>query len=248
MKGWAISSRPGSWSKIEEHMKLIIADGDENTNTCSSGAPRWCRSRSRPRSRSCCAAAREQARGSSIRPPVLLQVGSKQAHPRPEALGRGVELSLGQLLFALRRRGLLAGQKDAEGALKGLITERDIPIEPKGVDLFMVPNSLHMIIAGNEEWIVPASHDERRYAAQDVSSEKVGDNEYFAALVTRLDTVVLRRCDDLLAMDLKGWHPPTTFPRPLPDRQKAITQHGMDAFIEQVCHDWLPAVRLRQRL
>jgi hypothetical protein len=75
-----------------------------------------------------------------------------------------------------------AGDKQGEGVLKALITEKSIPIEPKGVDLFSVPNRLKIIIASNSDWVVPASGDERRYFVLDVSSARRGDLDYFDKL------------------------------------------------------------------
>jgi len=41
---------------------------------------------------------------------------------------------------------------------------------------------LHLIIASNSEWIIPASHDERRYAVWDVPDTYVGNLPYFDAI------------------------------------------------------------------
>ena len=67
------------------------------------------------------------------------------------------------------------GDKAGEGELKRLITEPTLVIEPKGVDSFQVRNSLHVIIAGNEEWLVPASGDERRFAVVGNQSQCLQD-------------------------------------------------------------------------
>ena len=56
------------------------------------------------------------------------------------------------------------GDKRAEGALQRLITEPHLFIEAKGRDGTSVPNMLHVLMASNEDWIVPAGEGERRYA------------------------------------------------------------------------------------
>ena len=136
------------------------------------------------------------------------------------------------------------GDVAGEGALKGLVTERTIPIEPKGIDLLMVENHLHIIIAGNAEWVVPASDDERRYAVQDVSPHIRALSEphriaYFEALFDQIENGgAAAMLYELLNMDLKGWHPrqgiPTTDAL---DKQKQATRQGVDALIEQLCND-----------
>ena len=67
------------------------------------------------------------------------------------------------LLFA--DEAIWAGDKGAEGVLKMLITADEIPIERKGVDVIMAKNHLHLILASNHDWIVPASSpdEERRF-------------------------------------------------------------------------------------
>lgn len=110
------------------------------------------------------------------------------------------------LLFA--DEAFWAGDKAGESTLKGLITEPTLFIEQKGIDGSLWKNHLHVIMAANADWAVPASHDERRYVAVDVSDNRVGDRKYFTSLNAEMDNgglgAMLR---DLLAMDLRGWHP-----------------------------------------
>jgi hypothetical protein len=49
--------------------------------------------------------------------------------------------------------------------LKGMMTEKVLMIEPKGVNAFQWPNRLGIYMAANAKWVVAASHDERRFAA-----------------------------------------------------------------------------------
>jgi hypothetical protein len=76
-----------------------------------------------------------------------------------------------------------AGDRSAEGTLKGLITEETIQVEPKGKDSFSVRNNIRLIVASNEDWVVPASLDERRYFVLDVKDDHMQDTEYFGELV-----------------------------------------------------------------
>ena len=75
-----------------------------------------------------------------------------------------------------------AGDKGGEGVLKGLITEPTIPIERKGCDIKSVRNLLHIVMASNNDWVVPASTDERRYCVLNVSDLHIDDKPYFDAL------------------------------------------------------------------
>src|SRR5262249_40602117 len=101
------------------------------------------------------------------------------------------------------------GDKSAEGTLKMIITEEGLPIEKKGYDTITSDNMLHIIMAGNADWQVPASMDERRFAAFGVSEKHIGDRAYFDALFKQtfenggLEGMMF----DLLERDLGDWHP-----------------------------------------
>jgi len=57
------------------------------------------------------------------------------------------------LLFA--DEAFFAGDKSAEGTLKSLITEEILIIEPKGQNVILSKNHLHVVMASNEDWVVP---------------------------------------------------------------------------------------------
>jgi hypothetical protein len=79
------------------------------------------------------------------------------------------------------------GDKSMAGVLKGLITEKQIFIEPKGLNAFPVDNHMRFIIASNEDWIVPADADDRRMFVLDVSNKYQGNHKYFKALFRQMD-------------------------------------------------------------
>src|SRR5690606_10879680 len=62
-----------------------------------------------------------------------------------------------------------AGDKKHESILKTLVTEENIVIEGKGVDAEAAPNYTHLILASNEDWVVPAGLDERRFFVIEMS-------------------------------------------------------------------------------
>lgn len=90
------------------------------------------------------------------------------------------------LLFVLDE-AFWSGDKQAEGTLKDLITGKTHLIEHKGKESYSVDNCTRIAIIGNEEWLVPASHDERRFAVFDVGSGKQQDTKYFHDLRVGID-------------------------------------------------------------
>ena len=107
-----------------------------------------------------------------------------------------------------------AGDKQAERVLKGMVTERTLTIEPKGVDAFAWPNRLAIIQSTNDKWIVPATWDERRYAVFEVNPVHIQQREYFERLFAEIDGGgAAAMLYDLLRLDLQGWHPRYDIPQ-----------------------------------
>ena len=75
-----------------------------------------------------------------------------------------------------------AGDKKHESVLKALITEDTFVIERKGFDAEAAPNYVHLIMASNEQWVVPASYDERRFLVLDVAATHMQDKTYFGLI------------------------------------------------------------------
>jgi hypothetical protein len=100
------------------------------------------------------------------------------------------------------------GDKQAEGTLKRLITEPTLFIEAKGRDAITVPNYLHVMLASNEQWIVPAGENERRYFLNAVSEAKMQNKKWFKAIDDQLKN---GGCEamlfDLMNYRLADWHP-----------------------------------------
>jgi hypothetical protein len=89
------------------------------------------------------------------------------------------------VLFA--DEAFFAGDKQHESTLKTLVTEDMIIVEGKGIDAEQSPNFVHLIMASNEHWVVPAGADERRYYILDVGEGKKQDTAYFRALFRSMD-------------------------------------------------------------
>lgn len=75
-----------------------------------------------------------------------------------------------------------AGDRKHEAALKMLITESEVPMEKKGVDVQRAPNYVHLIISSNNDWVVPAGPDARRFMVLDVGEKQKQNEQYFLQL------------------------------------------------------------------
>lgn len=80
-----------------------------------------------------------------------------------------------------------AGDHQATSRLKALITESTISIEPKFRDVISVPNMLHILMASNNAWVVPAGNTERRFLVLDVANTQAQNHTYFGELVQQME-------------------------------------------------------------
>ena len=97
------------------------------------------------------------------------------------------------------------GDKKAEGVIKGMVTGEFTAIEPKGKDVFHVKNHARLIVSSNEDWVVPAGGDERRFVVLDVKPDRIGDREYFNSVYHQMDNGGREAMlYDLLQVDISG--------------------------------------------
>ncbi len=106
-------------------------------------------------------------------------------HPRYVTGNFNVHMATCLLLQA--DEAVWAGDKTAEGRLKSLITSPAQPIEAKGIDPIWVQNFVTLILTSNEDWVVPAGKDERRFAVLDVDPRCAQNSEYFAEMDRELE-------------------------------------------------------------
>jgi hypothetical protein len=98
-----------------------------------------------------------------------------------------------------------AGDKAAEGRLKGIVTSEHQMIEVKGVDQVQSPNYVRLLMTSNEAWVVPAGKDERRFVVLDVNPRCAQNHEYFREMDAELSKGGRARLlYDLQRFDLGG--------------------------------------------
>jgi hypothetical protein len=135
------------------------------------------------------------------------------------------------LLFA--DEAIWAGDRKAEGSLKALITEPTIVIEAKGKDVVTARNYLHVVMASNEDWVIPASmDDERRFFVSEVSSKFRGNKAFFDALHGQLNDGGLQAMlFELKTRKLGDFHPRAQVPQTAAlAKQKLQSLDNIDAW------------------
>jgi len=94
---------------------------------------------------------------------------------------------LAQCLVLQSEEAFWGGGKKGAGVLKNLTTGEYLQIERKGIDSVEMRSYLRLLVTTNEAHVWPTDLDDRRLAIFRVSSERVGDDEYFFSLHSELE-------------------------------------------------------------
>jgi Family of unknown function (DUF5906) len=221
-RGWSIPPTPGDWSLMSAHIHENICAGRTDI---SSYVIRWLAHMVQHPNQPAEVAIvmrGEKGIGKGIFGKWLLRLcGQHGLHIiSAKHLTGHFTGHLRDVIFVFADEALYAGDKQHEGILKGIITEGSLLIEAKYRTAVMAANMLHLMLSSNNDWVVPASHDERRYLMLDVSSQHQRDFAYFAALDAQMEHGGLAAMlYDLAAMDLGEFRP-----REVPDTPELADQ------------------------
>ena len=215
-KGWGVEPRKGSWRLMQRHIVEVLANGNQTFEDFIKRSTAW------------------KFQNPGLPPEVVLALlGGKgvgkgawgcvlmliygphglQIFSTEHLTGKHNQ-HLQNKLFLFLDEAIWAGDRQADRVLKGLTTEKTMFIEPKNVNGFLWPNRLGIYMGGNDKWIVPASHDERRYAVNKVSERWKQDKTYFGPLFEEINNGGAgAMLYDLLRLDLDGWHPRDNVPQ-----------------------------------
>ena len=185
-KGFGVVPKEGDCQLFLDHIRDTIANGNTGNLSVHHRMDGSYRSKARPtgrRGHRATREARERERASCVRSlgnylaPILrmsntagIWSGTFNGH-------------LKQAVVVFADEAFWAGDKAGEGALKAMVTEEHLPIEYKGKDVISVRNHIHLLIASNTEWVVPAGLQERRFCVLDVGDDHMQDHIYFGNLI-----------------------------------------------------------------
>jgi hypothetical protein len=138
---------------------------------------------------------------------------------------------LRQCSMLVANEAFFAGDPTHVGPLKGLITDSMLPIEAKGVDVTHTRNLLHIIICSNEDWVVPAGMEARRFTVFHCGNAHRNDTEYFGALWAELknggfEALLYHLLNEV---ELTGFSPRQHLPTEELTEQKEHSLRGMDS-------------------
>ncbi len=188
-RGFAVEPVKGVWTLMRKHIKDVICSGDKNHYRY---VIRWlARMIQKPWTPGEVALVLQGGKGvgkGMLGNAICRIMGQHACHVMNVKHVTGdFNAHLEDCIFLFADEAFWAGDKAAEGVLKGMITESTILIVRKYCDGKQARNMLHVFMASNNDWVVPASKDERRYCVLKVSDCHKDDFPYFKALATETD-------------------------------------------------------------
>lgn len=182
-KGWAVEPKKGVWTLFREQIDLIADHNPEHAKYIIAWLAETVQHPDKPIGISL-AFRGGQGTGKST---FARWFGSLFGHhflhldSEQRLLGR-FNAHLHNAIVVFADEAVWAGGKQGLGALKRMVTEETLAIERKGIDTISVKNRIHMLIASNEDWFVPAGFDDRRFAIFHVSTKRQNDSVFFEAV------------------------------------------------------------------
>lgn len=126
----------------------------------------------------------------------------------------GIYQLTGRFNSTIARRLLICGDevdmtsKAVFDRAKGIISERTINLELKGVDAESIPNLARFIFAGNHDQIIAAGTRERRFLVLEPSDHVLDEKDYFDLLNHQINSGGASAfLDYLLNVDIDGFDP-----------------------------------------
>ncbi len=257
-RGWGVVPKLGQWPLMAWHITNILANGDPSSSGYIFRWIAWCLQNPDKCAQVVLVLRGDKGAGKGTLGKALCKIfGAHKAHIVDENLLTGrFKGYLLECLFLFADEAVWGGDKKGTGALQGMITE-DITIEQKGLEA--IPNwtnRLHIMMAADKDWAVPAGKHERRYAVFEVSNHFSHGNTspdeikaYFDALHKELYEAggLEAMAYDLMNADLEGWHPRQVHATEALRKQQRLGMKPIEHWFEELLQEGrLPRIPMHQ--
>lgn len=246
-RGFGVKATRGNCLRLLAHIRDVICGGDRKLYKY---VLRWCawaaQNPGRP-AETALVLLGEEGTGKGTFATVMTKIfgaHGRQIGSSDKFLGKFSD-HLANLCFVFADEAINPESKGEEARLKSYVTEARISVEGKFRDPTEVENHLKIIIASNNEKVIPAGPTARRFVVCDVSAAKRGDRAYFNVLKREIgDGGVEAFFDLLLRIPLGEWHPREEVPSTVAlRRQQAQHLSGFDAaFFDMLSTGLVPMV------
>ncbi len=214
--GWSVDPKPGDWSMMQELIGDVLCDGNSEAEAYVLRWIAFMLQRPWETPEAAIAFRGEEGTGKGTLGRALMGIAGPHGltvSSSRQFAGRFND-HLRDCVFLFADEAVWPGDKEGEGVLKQLITEPVISYEGKNKAIVAGRNMVHLMMASNEDWVVPAGPEARRYFVSDVSDKRKRDQVFFGRLWQQMGNGGLAgMAHDLLAMDLTGWRPAMNIPQ-----------------------------------
>ncbi|MEO1208429.1 MAG: bifunctional DNA primase/polymerase [Cyanobacteria bacterium J06638_20] len=158
----------------------------------------------------------------------------------PDAITNNFNQHLENRVFLFADEAVRPYDKKAESKFKSLLTEPTFMVEPKGVDKYKAHNYLHVMMASNENWVVPMDMEhERRFFVVDAAPVYQGNHAFWVSLHEQMEDGGYEAfLYDMLHRDIEGWHPRKNIPRTRAmDEQKIASLDPIQQWFLRAVHE-----------
>lgn len=216
-EGLKTESKQGTWSRTRKHIWQVLCNSNKDKFKYVIKWFAWLVQNPHERAEICLVFKGKQGAGKGFVMTQFVNIFGRhgmQITNRDHLTGKfSGHLKLVVFLFA--DEAYYPGDKDVEGQLNALITEDKVTREAKFAHPVLDKNRLHIAMATNNDWIIPARGDSRRYFVNEV------DNRYAKNQISNLERKKYfdrlwgemanggreAMLYDLLKINLTGWHP-----------------------------------------
>lgn len=208
-RGFGVKPRQGSWARLKVLILDVMCSGNVEHYNYLIGWIAYMIQKPAERAEVSVVMRGDEGTGKGTLAKVLMTLIGQHAFriSNPQHLVGNFNAHLRDCIFLFADEAFYAGNPAHIGVLKALITEDMLTVEAKFQNTVNTRNRLHLMLASNNDWVVPASMGARRFFCLDVSSAHKDDHAYFAAIWSEMeDGGYEALMHDLLAHDLSGFN------------------------------------------
>lgn len=186
--GFAYEPVQGDWSKFKQHIHQIICNGNDEDYEYLLNWMAFAVQKPYEPAKVAVVLKGERGTGKGTLINIFKEIFGQHSLQitSPKHLVGNFNAHLANCVFLFADEAFYAGDKQGEAVLKGLITENTFTLERKGMDAISSPNYLHIMMASNSEWVVPAGTSERRFFVLNVAQNQMQNRAYFEEVRTEM--------------------------------------------------------------
>jgi hypothetical protein len=184
---WGVEPAAGNWTLMREHIRVVMTRDAEMFDYVINWLA-WAVQHPDQRAEVALVFRGGEGAGKGALGNAIMTIfGQHALHISHARYLTGFNAHLRDVSFLFADEAYWPGDKAAEGNLKRLLSEPSLLIEAKGRDPVPVENMLHVMMASNEDWIVPASERERHYVLNEVADVHMQDAAWFEPIYRQME-------------------------------------------------------------